>query len=166
MTELHESDVQNFIFDFQLYCGTIHEITDIRGPGEEGFSISGVVHTCMDSFNFSVLGLLCTEEAWNVRLADPVESLRKGHRRDVPMKIPKLHKNSKLAEKYHRANVLYDAYNNRSSMSDELRLPHLEEALGYQHFPNYMGVINAIIADYRSYGEDLEHDRLNLCRNN
>lgn len=82
------------------------------------------------------------------------------------MKIPKLHKNQELAEKYHQANVLYEAYNNRSDMSEELRLPHLEEPLGYQHLPNYMGVVDAIIADYRSYGEDLEQERLDQCRKN
>lgn len=165
--ELQQQDVENFIFDFELYCGTIREITDVHGPhGGLVSTFGGVVHTWMDSFNFTVMGIFCTEEEWGLRLSDPVESLRKGHRHEVLMKIPKLHKNFALAEKYHVANSLYKAYNSYSNLTEASRIPHWEEFLGYQDLPSYMSVVNAIVTDYRSYGEKKKEAQKELCRSN
>lgn len=161
MIKLQESDIPNFIFDLELYCGTIREISDVRGSFQGQFTtLSGVVHTWMDSFNFSVMGMFCTEDAWEIRLADPVACLRKGHRRELQMKFPKIHKDPALVERYQMANTLYKLYNSYSNVTEDSRRPDLEALLGYSGLPTYMSVINAIVADFRSYGEKLKEERL------
>ena len=165
--DLQETDIPNFLFDLELYCGTIRDITDVHGPHGQMFStFGGVVHTWMDSFNFTVMNVFCDEKSWGIRLSDPVASLRKGHRHEVSMTIPKLHKDPALVEKYRSANLLYKLYNSNSNVTEDSRRPDLEEALGYSHLPSYMSVVNAIIADFRSYGENLEKERLQILRNN
>ncbi len=161
MIELQESDISKFVFDLELYCGTIREISDVHGSFQDEFStFRGVVHTWMDSFNFSVMGLFCTEDTWEIRLTDPVTSLRKGHRHEVPMKFPKIHKDPELVEKYRAANMLYKLYNSYSNVTEDSRRPDLEAVLGYNALPTYTSVVNAIVRDFRSYGEKLKKERL------
>lgn len=151
MTEFTKQDVALLLEDLQLYSGNISKITDVDGPHEFGGSITGKIHTWMDQFSFMATPMFCDSDSWTIDLADPVESLRRGHRRITRLTFPKLHKDAALQKRYLIANLLYHAYNGYSNVTEASRLPDHERLLGYENFPSYSHVLEAIIRDFRSY---------------
>lgn len=109
----------------------------------------------MDEFRFTATPMLCDDKQWTIHLNDPVGSLREGHRLQMSLTFPKIHKSSSLRKKYQIANLIYRAYNGSSNVTEDHRLRHYERELGYDRLPTYRHVLNVIIADYRSYAHGL-----------
>jgi len=165
MREFTQEDATNLIEDLLLYSGNIQKITDLFGVNMHGDHFGGVIHTNMDSFNFSHNKVFTDDESWTIDLAAPVESILTGHRSLALLKFPKLHKSRELQARYRIANDLYDAYNNFSGLTEDSRIRDLEEALGYENLPSLGRVLAAIIDDFRSYDENRQkttHDRRSL----
>ena len=167
MEAFSKKDIRNLLSDLQLYSGNIKEVTDVYGPTPHGdHCIGGKIHTSMDTFNFMVVPHFCDTEVWRIQLADPVESLRRGHRSIVFFEVPKIHKDQELVKRYKIVNILYGSYNERSNMNESLRHPDYEAFLGYDHLPSYSAVLNAIIKQYRSVREKrLEQENREISRN-
>src|SRR3954451_25087843 len=92
-----KKDVKHCLSDLEIYSGNIREITDVHGPHDHnGGRFGGVIHTWMDAYNFSVSPLFCDDQSWTIELADPIESLRRGHRSITFFTFPKLHKDPAL----------------------------------------------------------------------
>lgn len=167
MSTFTREDVDHLLHDLQLYSGNIAEITDLHGPHpNNGWQFGGVIHTSMDAFNFLASPMWCDEDSWTIDLADPVESLRRGHRSIAYFGFPKLHKDPALQERYRVANLLYHAYNGYPDVSEASRLSHLEQVLGYEKLRTYGRVLDAIIRDFRSFQEKKrERERSQYAKN-
>lgn len=152
-------DIKRLLSDLLLYSGNIKKITDVHGPHPHNDYISGVVHTSMDSFNFMASPLWCDDTAWTIHLSNPVETLRQGHRSVIFFSFPKLYKNSELQKRYRIANLVYDAYNNFTNVTEASRLRDYEQILGYERLKTYNRVLAAIIRDYRSFQQDRDKKR-------
>lgn len=160
MTAFTKRDVKRLLEDLRLYSGNIAEITDVHGPhAHSGNHIGGVIHTWMDTFNFMATPIFCDEDSWTIELANPMESLRRGHRSIVLFTFPKIHKRPDLQKRYRIANVIYKAYNGYSNVTEASRLPRYERILGYEKLPSYGRVLEAIIRDFRSYQQRKEEKR-------
>lgn len=154
MTAFTEQDIDYLLQDLQLYSGNIRDVSDLHGPhSHNGGTFGGVIHTWMDSFNFSASPMFCDEQSWTIDLPDPIESLRCGHRMLVLFSFPKLHKDPALQHRYRIANIIYHAYDGYSNVSEASRLPEYERVLGYEHLPSYGRVLEAIVRDFRSFHE-------------
>jgi hypothetical protein len=166
MTRFTKKDIKHLLDDLRLYSGNIAKITNVHGPHSGTGYIGGVVHTWMDAFNFMASPMFCDHESWTIDLANPVESLRRGHRSITMFSFPKLHKNPELQKRYHIANIIYNAYNGYSNVTEASRLPHYERILGYEKLRSYGRVIDAIIRDFRSYQENKrEKQRIQYAKN-
>lgn len=120
----------------------------------------------MDSFNFMAIPMLCDDDSWTIDLADPSESLRRGHRSITSFTFPKIHKHPDLRKRYQIANLIYKAYNGYSNVSEASRLPEYERMLGYDRLSSYGRVLNAIIRDFRSFQQKKqEKQRLEYAKN-
>ena len=152
MTVFTPEDVGHLLDDLQLYSGNITKITGVHGPHpQNGSLIGGVIHTSMDTFNFTANPMFCDEGSWMIQLADPTASLREGHRINTSFTFPKIHKDQGLQKRYQVANLLYTAYNGFSNVSEANRLLQYEQILGYTQLPSYSRVLRAIIKDFRSF---------------
>src|SRR6267154_1287783 len=141
MTAFCKKDIKYLIEDLKLYSGNIAKIAGIHSPQSSNDGhFNGVIHTWMDKFVFSAHPVFCDENTWRIHLSDPVESLRHGHRRIQILAFPKLHKNPKLQEQYHIANLVYKSYNNYSNVTEASRLSEYEKQLGYHKLGSYMQV--------------------------
>ena len=166
MSVFNEVDVHHLLSDLQLYSGNIMKITDVHGPFPGSGYVSGVIHTSMDSYNFMAMPVFCDEDSWTINLADPMKSIREGHRINLLFSFPKIHKDAKLAKRYRAANLIYQAYNNYSSTSESNRLPKYERMLGYDKLPSYNHVLTAILKDFRSFQQKRERKRISTYANN
>ncbi|HEV2437392.1 MAG TPA: hypothetical protein VG077_15480, partial [Verrucomicrobiae bacterium] len=64
------------------------------------------------------------------------------------------------------ANLIYQAYNGYSSVSEASRLPEYERELGYDTLSSYGRVLEAIIRDFRSFQQKKhEKQRLEYAQN-
>jgi hypothetical protein len=89
MTAFTKKDIRHLLDDLQLYLGNIAKITDLHGPhSHSGGHIGGIIHTWMDTFNFMATPMFCDEDTWTIDLADPLESLRRGHRSIASFTFP------------------------------------------------------------------------------
>ena len=166
MTKFTAKDIKNLLADLELYSGNIKKVTDIFGPHEHNPSFTGIAHTCMDSFHFTATPMFCDERSWSIQLADPVESLRHGHRLLASFTFPKLYKTPRLQKKYRIANIIYDAYNNYSHVTEASRLRDYEREIGYEQLPTYSRVLKAIIDDFRSYPQKKRQEMETLYAKN
>jgi hypothetical protein len=167
MTAFTKKNIKHLLDDLRLYSGNIAKITDVYGPHPHSNGhISGVIHTWMDTFNFMAIPMLCDEDSWTIDLADPSESLRRGHRSITSFTFPKIHKHPDLRKRYQIANLIYKAYNGYSNVSEASRLSEYERMLGYDRLSSYGRVLDAIIRDFRSFQQKKqEKQRLEYAKN-
>ena len=143
------SEVKHLLSDLHLYSGNIKEITNLE-TSDQGH-ISGLIRTCVDSFRFFAIPMTCGGNNWCIHLPDNIECLRHGNGPLAVFTFPKIHCNPALEQRYKIANSLYDRYANCRPISESIRLPHLEQMLGYEKHPTAWSIVEAIIKDFRSH---------------
>jgi hypothetical protein len=139
--------------DLLLYCGdgNVREITDTYGPTPHNGDCGGVIHTCMDSFNFTTAAFHDQKDCWAIDLPMPAACMTLGHRRISLFYFPKLHLDTNLSARYRIANIVHHSYTYFSNMDESQRRRDLELELGYAGLKTHGRVVARIEKDFRSF---------------
>lgn len=153
---MHQFTAEEFrllLDDLLLYCGdgNVREITDTYGPTPHNGDCGGVIHTCMDSFNFTTAAFHDQKDCWAIDLPMPAACMTLGHRRISLFYFPKLHLDPDLSARYRIANIIHFSYTYFSNMDESQRRRDLELELGYAGLKAHGRVVAQIEKDFRSF---------------